>query len=567
MQADPAPRASALSRFGRRSLLAVGVFAVAATVTVRGTPYAIAQGETRTLTFIHNHTKESATITFKRWGSYDYSALEQLNWLARDWRRDEKIRMNPKLFDVLWEAHREAGSSSPIYINSAYRSPETNSMLRRRSRAVAKHSQHMEGNAMDFYLDDVPMSRIREVGMRMQRGGVGYYPNANTVFVHLDVGSVRSWPRMTRDQLARLFPDEMTVHLPAGGGAMARYEEAKAMIIARGGSVGGYSGDEETETFGGGAGFFAALFGGGRGGGGTPAAGGGDDAGMRSIAMGNTKAGESALGAGGNGAVMVASNRSLRGRRGRAVETQVASAEPAPAPAPAPAAAPAPVPVAAPAPQPSPIFSLFGSPSAQPAPAPVQVAVASKPADEPKTKAIPVIAQLPMPPLRPAEFSRAAIASLSDIPMPPARPTDLAPAQPVAVAAAEPPKPARADDALGAIIRRSTSPDDAPRAPPQVAAYAPVEMPLPPSRPGGIRSATPVVASAGFAPAGRQESTKVESPTTTAVSEKAPSTSKLALAPVDEILMEFRRKANVGPSAGSFTGPAVKPLAQSLTTR
>jgi hypothetical protein len=122
---------------------------------------------------------------------------------------------------------------------SAYRSPQTNAMLRRRSRAVAEHSQHMAGKAMDFYLPDVPMSRVREIGMRLQNGGVGFYPNAYNPFVHLDAGSVRSWPRMTTDQLARLFPDGRTVHLPREGRPLAGYEIAKAEILARGGAVAG----------------------------------------------------------------------------------------------------------------------------------------------------------------------------------------------------------------------------------------------------------------------------------------------------------------------------------------
>ena len=66
------------------------------------------------------------------------------------------------------------------------------------------------------------MEKLREIGMRMQRGGVGYYPNANTPFVHLDVGGVRHWPRMSYDQLARLFPDGKTVHIPSNGKPLAR---------------------------------------------------------------------------------------------------------------------------------------------------------------------------------------------------------------------------------------------------------------------------------------------------------------------------------------------------------
>jgi uncharacterized protein YcbK (DUF882 family) len=187
------------------------------------------------------HTKEEITVTFRRDGRYVGEALEQLNWILRDWRRDEPTKMDPRLFDIAWEVQREVGSRAPFHVVSAYRSPATNSMLRRRSRGVAKHSQHTQGKAMDFFLPDAAPAEIRAVGMKLQRGGVGYYPSAYTPFIHLDVGSVRSWPRMTRDQLARLFPDGNTVHIPADGQPMEGYETAKATILARGGSVGGYA--------------------------------------------------------------------------------------------------------------------------------------------------------------------------------------------------------------------------------------------------------------------------------------------------------------------------------------
>jgi uncharacterized protein YcbK (DUF882 family) len=214
---------------------------LALVVSTQSTQNAVANGDTRTLRLYHNHTKESLTVTFRRNGQYDARGLEQLNWFLRDWRRDEPTSMDPRLFDTLWAVYREVGSDDAIHVNSAYRSPRTNSMLRRRSTGVAKNSQHMRGKAMDFYLPDVPIERIRSIGMRLQNGGVGYYPSAYTPFVHLDVGSVRAWPRMTRDQLARIFPDGKTVHIPADGEPMARYEEAKAEILARGGSVAGYT--------------------------------------------------------------------------------------------------------------------------------------------------------------------------------------------------------------------------------------------------------------------------------------------------------------------------------------
>ncbi|MCJ2012948.1 DUF882 domain-containing protein [Methylobacterium sp. J-076] len=251
----------------RRWLVAAtGVAAAVLGGTVE-TENAVANGDTRTLTIYHTHTQESATITFKRDGHYDRAALDQLNWLLRDWRINEPIKMDPRLFDTVWEAYRQVGSSQPINIVSAYRSPGTNAMLRRRSKMVAEYSQHMLGKAMDFYLPDVPIDRIREVGFIMSRGGVGWYPRANTPFIHMDVGSVRSWPRMTHDQLARIFPDGKTVHLPADGHPMARYEEAKAEILSRGGTVAGIttqlaSGeDEDGPSL---MGFLAGLFGGSR---------------------------------------------------------------------------------------------------------------------------------------------------------------------------------------------------------------------------------------------------------------------------------------------------------------
>ncbi|MGH7756012.1 MAG: DUF882 domain-containing protein, partial [Vulcanimicrobiaceae bacterium] len=109
----------------------------------------------------------------------------------------------------------------------------TNAMLRRRSHGVAEHSQHILGKAMDTTMSGMPMERIREIGMRLQRGGVGWYPSSN--FVHLDVGGVRYWPRMSYEQLARVFPDGKSVDLAADGRALPRYQEARAEIASRGG--------------------------------------------------------------------------------------------------------------------------------------------------------------------------------------------------------------------------------------------------------------------------------------------------------------------------------------------
>ena len=154
----------------------------------------------------HTHRGDDITVTFKRNGRYDEDGLKKLNHFLRDWRTDDATKMDPQLFDAVWEVQREFGIDKPVHIISSYRSPRTNEMLRKRSNGVARHSLHMQGKAMDFFIPGVPLDKVREAGLRLQRGGVGFYPTSGSPFVHMDVGSVRHWPRMTRDQFARVFP-------------------------------------------------------------------------------------------------------------------------------------------------------------------------------------------------------------------------------------------------------------------------------------------------------------------------------------------------------------------------
>ena len=215
-------------RFGLTSLL---LLAGAGTVHD-----AAALNETRSLSFHHTHSDEDLTVTFKRDGRYDEAALRELNHYLRDWRTQDQTVMDPHLFDILWEVYRDVDGTKPIQIISSYRSPATNAMLHRRSSGVARFSQHMLGHAMDFFIPGVPLEQIRFAGLRLQRGGVGFYPTSGSPFVHLDTGSIRHWPGMTRDQLVRVFPDGRTVHLPTDGKPLKGYELARADIEARDGN-------------------------------------------------------------------------------------------------------------------------------------------------------------------------------------------------------------------------------------------------------------------------------------------------------------------------------------------
>lgn len=436
-----------------------------------------ANGETRSLTMVHSHTGEAMTVTFKRDGSFDSSALEKLNWFLRDWRIDEPITMAPQLFDVVWYVYREVGASEPIKIMSAYRSPGTNAMLRRRSRAVAKESQHMRGNAMDVHIPGVSMGKVREIGMRLQRGGVGYYPSAGSPFVHLDVGSVRSWPRMPREQLERLFPDGKTVHLPTDGTPLANYQAALAEIEARGGSALDY----DTVTTGGKS-LWARLFGGDE-----------DEDAAQPVARGrNTRVAAAPRGRGGSGPVEQIAAVST----GDHVNSWgVMSTAPV-----------RPEPVAPSRPVRSETVVAPSIPEvAQPVAAPVAAPVKAEPVLQ--------IASLPVPPIRPRGVQMDKLVAASE-PLPPIRPSSLTtlvaslPAEapepaPIAMVSAAAPKP----------ISGMPLPPSRPQAPVAVAAITPapalpeakaapepkaVNLPMPPMRPALPATAPAAVAHAAL---------------------------------------------------------------------
>ncbi len=190
----------------------------------------VAASSERSLYLYYTHTRETARITFKRNGQYVQSGIAELNRFLRDWRRNEPANMDPALFDLMWEVYRDVGGSQPIHVVSAYRSPATNAMLRASSSGVAENSQHMRGKAIDFFIPGVPLNRLRAAAMRIQVGGVGYYPSSGSPFVHLDTGSVRAWPRMTRAQLQEIFPDGRTLHVPSDGRPLSQqgYQLAQA---------------------------------------------------------------------------------------------------------------------------------------------------------------------------------------------------------------------------------------------------------------------------------------------------------------------------------------------------
>ncbi|HSC56148.1 MAG TPA: DUF882 domain-containing protein [Nitrospira sp.] len=144
------------------------------------------------LSFYNVHTDERLRVRYRdERGQYDLSALDDLNHLLRCHHTGEVATIDPRVIEHINLVQKTLGGEGEIHVISGYRSPEYNAILVKRSRRAARHSLHVEGQAVDFFIPGVRLREIRRVALKLQYGGVGYYPRAD--FIHLDCGPFRSW--------------------------------------------------------------------------------------------------------------------------------------------------------------------------------------------------------------------------------------------------------------------------------------------------------------------------------------------------------------------------------------
>ena len=147
--------------------------------------------DARTLSLYHTHTGLSLQVTYFANGHYNPEALQDLKVFLQDWRDARQQDIDPHLLDILWQIQQQTGNQDTFEVISAYRSPQTNEMLRTATTGVAKSSQHVIGKAIDVRLRGLDTAALRDTALKLQKGGVGYY--AQSDFVHIDTGRPRQW--------------------------------------------------------------------------------------------------------------------------------------------------------------------------------------------------------------------------------------------------------------------------------------------------------------------------------------------------------------------------------------
>ena len=181
--------------FSRRALL--GAFA-ATTLTAAPTFSKAAgllrgAGDIRRLKMYSARTGEKIDMIYWIEGDYIKDAVKELTYFMRDWRTNDIKNIDMRTMDIMAASHNLLDVSEPYMLLSGYRSPQTNAMLRARSKGVAKNSLHLKGQAADLRLASRSVSQMARAASSCHAGGVGRYSGSN--FVHMDCGPVRSWGR------------------------------------------------------------------------------------------------------------------------------------------------------------------------------------------------------------------------------------------------------------------------------------------------------------------------------------------------------------------------------------
>ena len=184
----PLPDDSSAPHLGRRRFLQLS----AAGLGILATGPALALNKERCLSLYCAHTGETLRLVY--WTpteGYLSESIQEISYTLRDHRNDLVKRIDTKLLDALYTLQLKLEAHRPTLVLSGYRSPQTNAMLRRQSRGVAKDSYHMYGKAVDIRMPGRDFNDLHRAAVSLQAGGVGRYRRSQ--FVHLDTGPVRHW--------------------------------------------------------------------------------------------------------------------------------------------------------------------------------------------------------------------------------------------------------------------------------------------------------------------------------------------------------------------------------------
>ena len=127
-------------------------------------------------------------------GSLNESALEQIDAVFGYKSRSKGDHISPRMLFMLNYFSNLVAPGRTIFLTSGYRSPEYNDGLRKAGKIAAKTSVHMDGLALDFYIEGVNGKELWEIIREKNCCGVGHYGGRE---IHLDAARPRFWEAAT----------------------------------------------------------------------------------------------------------------------------------------------------------------------------------------------------------------------------------------------------------------------------------------------------------------------------------------------------------------------------------
>lgn len=138
--------------------------------------------------------KEARVQLLNRDGSLNEKAFTEVDRVFGFPTAEKEEHISPRLLFMLSYFADRAAPGKTIHIESAYRSPDYNDKIRDKGANAAKTSAHIDGMALDFWLEGVDGKELWETVRAKNCCGVGHYGGKT---IHLDAGRPRFWEAAT----------------------------------------------------------------------------------------------------------------------------------------------------------------------------------------------------------------------------------------------------------------------------------------------------------------------------------------------------------------------------------
>jgi uncharacterized protein YcbK (DUF882 family) len=138
--------------------------------------------------------KEAQVSLLNKDGSLNDAAFIEVDRVFGFPTKEKGEHISPRLLFMLSYFVDHVAPGKKIVIESGYRSPDYNEKISREGGNAAKTSTHMDGMALDFWIDGISGKNLWQTVRSMNCCGVGHYGGKT---IHLDAGRPRFWEAAT----------------------------------------------------------------------------------------------------------------------------------------------------------------------------------------------------------------------------------------------------------------------------------------------------------------------------------------------------------------------------------